>query len=411
MIEIRPSSTAELISPFLKDPISRGSTIYDFDGPHLVTFNTSADIRPSEIVHVYLGGTGSSPAVQHTTKRWLAKSQSLSISTIALSYIWGNYSDIEKNDALCLESKCCIQQQQGLKDYHHTLLFGGNSTLVSILEFDSILGRLKNLIKYMIKNSINAELWKSVSSSKKGDWNDIEINLNQFIFSGHSQGAGHVAYLAQKKSLLRAILFSGPQEFISQRSSTDSLTKTSSSPSSFSWLQDTFETKDIVAFMHEEEEATADLIRSNWLLINPLHWSNHSQDIPIEIYSSKLFKADADDSSIHTDELLPSLRQDIIRTKSRSYYDIHRQQSNCKCFYTRLKYSFKGSENNLRPNHCSTITDKCTPRWKDIQRNNNLDAFNSVFSTIFHDNEEDESNEAIYYWDIWEELLRVEYIA
>ena len=56
--------------------------------------------------------------------------------------------------------------------------------------------------------------------------------------SGHSQGAGHVAFIAKRYPLLRVILLSGPQELLTYEDDEEL--------SSRSWLQGCCSTRDIM---------------------------------------------------------------------------------------------------------------------------------------------------------------------
>ena len=334
---------------------------------------------------MYLGGTGSTPAKYNTAHAWLLKSTSFSYFPIALSYIWANYADAEKNEHIRKSSSDADVQQANLEKYHRTVLFGGESDLVSVSPEQSVIGRLKTLILDFIDKNYYPNLFRNAITKK--DSGEIDLKYEKFVFSGHSQGASHVAYLSKYVKLNKAILFSGPQELLSSSSTTGTV----------SWLQGEFKTSSIYAFMHAEEEFTADLIRSNWLLMKPFQFSNDESSssssaslstvttaksappspeptppyIGVEIFSSFLFRNN------------PLSDQIIQKCERNKYYEECKKSATYRrCFYSKIPPAKPptGTKPIARPNHNSTVTDNLTPRTGG-------------------------TNEPIYADDIWEILL------
>ena len=271
--------------------------------------------------------------------------------TIALSYVWANYADAEKNSYFKTHSTEAEVQQTQLMEYHNTVLFGGNSDLLSISSNQSVIGRLKSLILKLIDQKFNLSvLQNAITISESGN---IELKYEKFIFSGHSQGASHVAYLSKAVQLHRAILFSGPQDLIS-RDEKDAMV---------SWLLGPFKTTSIYAFMHAEEEGTADLIQENWHLMEPLGVASFPQEgrkhlVGVQIYSSY---------SIVDCGLTWGWGKDgMDSTERNAYYERSRADAACtsrRCFYSKIPPAASTVKRVSRPNHGSTVTDNLTPTW------------------------------------------------
>lgn len=75
------------------------------------------------------------------------------------------------------------------------------SPLVSVDRANSITGRLISLLTYLAATFPN-EGWGQYLVNGQPNWSVITI-------AGHSQGAGHAAYLAKQQSLDRSVMFSG----------------------------------------------------------------------------------------------------------------------------------------------------------------------------------------------------------
>ena len=82
-------------------------------------------------------------------------------------------------------------------------LFGDDrSDLVDVARPDSVEFRLARALEYANDLYPNAG-WNAFLDGDKPDWSSI-------IVSGHSQGAGHTAYLTQEFNLAGAVMFAGP---------------------------------------------------------------------------------------------------------------------------------------------------------------------------------------------------------
>lgn len=78
-----------------------------------------------------------------------------------------------------------------------------------------------NLVNVNTSNAISNRLYKLIvyltEVDPQGNWqqyiNSSGINWSKIIISGHSQGAGHAAYIAKLKPIKRALLFAGPNDY------------------------------------------------------------------------------------------------------------------------------------------------------------------------------------------------------
>ena len=80
------------------------------------------------------------------------------------------------------------------------------SDKVQVDSTNSLLNRFNYLLRYLVKND------------PSGKWNEFFVGghpvWNKIISAGHSQGAGHAAYLGKMFTLNRVLMFSGPQDYL-----------------------------------------------------------------------------------------------------------------------------------------------------------------------------------------------------
>ena len=80
------------------------------------------------------------------------------------------------------------------------------SDKVEVDTTNSLLNRFNYLLRYL------------VSHDPEGKWNEFYVEgqpvWNKIISAGHSQGAGHAAYLGKMFRLSRVLMFSGPQDYL-----------------------------------------------------------------------------------------------------------------------------------------------------------------------------------------------------
>jgi len=102
-------------------------------------------------------------------------------------------------------------------------LFGNDaSPLVDVDAANSVINRLVRLIEYL-DNEQPDEGWGQFLSNGAPRWRRI-------LIGGHSQGAGHAAYLSQEFSLAGVILLGGPGDFVAGIGLADWLFRSSATP-------------------------------------------------------------------------------------------------------------------------------------------------------------------------------------
>lgn len=234
----------------------RGGIQYSTADPHLVApgdpdkQHTACNLRK---LHVHLQGTGCSPANHNTAIQFLRSTHDAGWPTICLSYMWANYADAEKNRIFeSLGAKSC---QELLECYHADVCFGGSSTpITDVPTGASVVGRLAAILLFLHNTRPDSEGWSLFINPNmfegkiemSGKDLSRSINWDLVVLSGHSQGSGHAAYIAQKETLHRLSLFSGPQESCLVGDYGER-----------HWLSKPFATTNIFAMMHADEEGSA----------------------------------------------------------------------------------------------------------------------------------------------------------
>lgn len=183
----------------------KAATYYGFK---VLPHSTDEDIQSSTTFHyafvdtrtslrgklfVFLGGTSSLPQNYSL----------ISKAAISLGYhvINLNYLNIVTEQG-CKE----IADPACFSNYHEEVIFGGmQSDLVEVSVANSITNRILRLLQYLHKLNPNSGWGQFYEGS--------ELMYSKLVLAGHSQGGGHAAYLAQKYSVDRVVLFSSPNDF------------------------------------------------------------------------------------------------------------------------------------------------------------------------------------------------------
>lgn len=398
------------------EPVIRANKSFDYNASHLIAIpdlSLIADTGISESicatpVHIFLAGTGSAPTFHHPARHWLRRSASLGYPSIALSYQWANLTDMEKNARAAHSSDDPDEQQRWLADYHKCVVFGGTQPDVhSVHASSSVHGRITSLIKYLAANTtgLQGRLWQSLLDPNASSRGDRGYDSSRVVISGHSQGAGHACYYAKYQPFRRAILLSGPQDFLSETAGGMSSWLRSATESSNG---DHFATLDLKAFMHAAEEGTAELIRTNWQFIQPLH-CDHDMALVIEQVAESI--------------LFPDFEAITSRQKSASH-----SRSTCNCFSSEVapdrdrwlhmlqlenpslavgltsEAAIEAMFRQSRPCHNSTVGDTFTPMLPllPVPRQANGDTTTGIF---YGDADETPRGQPLYFDGIWRQLL------
>ena len=246
--------------------------------------------------------------------------------------------------------------QEALYCFHQDVIVGGSSSgIVHVTPCNSIEGRLVALLRYLSQTRPGAEQWGAFLSD-----ND-HIATEKFVFSGHSQGSGHVCAIAKMWPLKKAALFSGPQEYLemslpskstrtttkqhdsnntnaTEQAHSDDTDDDNDADGTSSWLDGPYETEYMTALMHINEEQTADLIRDNWKHIAPLQNNGNGRILTLDTNAIPLLFTSDDRMFSSTIAPVP------------------------------------GDTCGGRPNHMSMVSDRNTPviaKIDDNDRNNN----------------------------------------
>ncbi|HYC86928.1 MAG TPA: hypothetical protein VEB86_16965, partial [Chryseosolibacter sp.] len=142
---------------------------------------------------VFLGGTDSYPRHYQLFSKTAA---ALGYHVINVNYV--NEQPVSK--CFQAEDETCFAR------FHEEVLFGGaGSEVIEIDPANSVTSRILALLAYL-----------DLHHPEQG-WNQFYIsgalNYGKVALAGHSQGGGHAAYLAQKYSTDRVILFAAPNDY------------------------------------------------------------------------------------------------------------------------------------------------------------------------------------------------------
>jgi hypothetical protein len=162
--------------------------------PANFTINPDPAATPRGKLFVMLPGTGAIPRNYRTVVRTGA---ARGYHGIGLTYInataVGELCALSSTDADCAGSA------------RREIITGENlSTLIAVNTDNSVVNRLTRLLDYMNRTYPN-EGWGQFLRNGAVDWSLVTV-------AGHSQGAGHAAYMAKLFVLDRAVMFSGPAD-------------------------------------------------------------------------------------------------------------------------------------------------------------------------------------------------------
>jgi pimeloyl-ACP methyl ester carboxylesterase len=146
---------------------------------------------PSDQVVLFLPGTGGDPEGYWRVLRTVAAD---GYRVIGLEY----------NDVPAVAQVCPQNPDPACSgSFREERIFGdATNAPVDEPQDETIVNRLIKLIDYLDRQHPD-EGWGRYLDGGKPDW-------SKFVVSGHSQGAGHAAYVAKKHSVARVVLFSSP---------------------------------------------------------------------------------------------------------------------------------------------------------------------------------------------------------
>ena len=166
------------------------------DCPHYVALSTTARRQPE--LFVFLPGTNLEPL---QFKMIVHQAAQNGYYAIGLSYP----NLISENEACSKPLANLPEDPQCSTDFREEVITGVDvSSVVTVTQANSIMGRLTALITYLNVND-PANNWGQFLQNGKPAWSKIRLG-------GHSQGSGHTALIGTKLSVARACMFSGPSD-------------------------------------------------------------------------------------------------------------------------------------------------------------------------------------------------------
>jgi hypothetical protein len=175
------------ITPTITDP-----DIKETGNKHYAYLDTR--IANKNTLLIFLGGTGSSPAQYHLFCRMAS---SLGYHVINIDYLNTIPGTVCRGSD---DSEC-------YSNYHHEMWFGVNvSDKLNVSKSNSLENRIVKLLTYL-QTTHPEESWSKYITSGLPDYRNI-------VVTGHSQGGGHVTFIAFKAEVKKVISFSAPNDFL-----------------------------------------------------------------------------------------------------------------------------------------------------------------------------------------------------
>jgi pimeloyl-ACP methyl ester carboxylesterase len=173
-------------------PSDTDPAIKRFNEPHYIVFDSTA-ARSADLL-VFMTGTGGNP---DNVSDFLKVAAGQGYRVIALAY----------NDAPAVVGVCPRDPDPNCSaKVRQKRIFGDDVTdRIDDSPAESIVNRLVKLL-VKLDHDHPSEGWSEYVDGDKPKWERI-------VVSGHSQGAGMAAYIAQRNRVARVVLFSSPWDF------------------------------------------------------------------------------------------------------------------------------------------------------------------------------------------------------
>lgn len=182
-----PASVERAISP-----AQTNAAITQNLSPHFAV-NPAANVTAAQRLFVFLPGTGAPPNAYQDIVRFGA---SRGYHALGLTYV--NDNAIEGLCGSSTDPDCA-------EDARREVITGASlSPLVNVDPANSIDGRLLSLLNFLV-STFPAEGWGQYVNNGAVNWSLVTV-------AGHSQGAGHAAFMAKMRDLNRVVMFSGPAD-------------------------------------------------------------------------------------------------------------------------------------------------------------------------------------------------------
>ena len=175
----------------LIDPAQTGAGIQTVHSPHVAVYNTT--VASTHKLFLMIVGTGGYATGTREMDSIIA---GMGYRVISLDYKNNVITTVCNNspDSACFDH------------FRQEIIFGTPvSDSVNVDVANSIINRFQKALAFLVM--INPE----------GGWDEFikngQIQWNKIAVGGHSQGAGHAAYIGKRFSVDRVLIFSGPQDY------------------------------------------------------------------------------------------------------------------------------------------------------------------------------------------------------
>jgi len=195
-LQLPPGATLTMVAATQADPTLKT----EYDNPSIVVLPKNP--RPELVV--FLPGSHGSPQAASNLFGVLTAGGYRSISLM--------YEDVPSEADACKENNPDPSgpDPQCSRLFREERIFGdAPDAAVQNTVQQSIDYRLVKLLQYLDKQQ-PSKGWGQYLNGDQPAWSKI-------IITGHSQGAGHAAYIAKKFKVARVVLFSGPADFVGEK--------------------------------------------------------------------------------------------------------------------------------------------------------------------------------------------------
>ncbi len=176
---------------FLIDPSKTAEAIQTVHGPHVAIYNKA--VTSTHKLFLMIVGTGGFATETRGMDSIIA---GMGYHAISIDYKNTVITTVCNNspDSACFDK------------FRQEIMFGTPvSDSVNVDSANCIINRVQKLLLYLVKND------------PSGGWGEFikknDIQWGKIVVGGHSQGAGHSAFIAQHFKVSRALIFSGPQDY------------------------------------------------------------------------------------------------------------------------------------------------------------------------------------------------------
>ena len=177
------------VRPWLTD-----TAVFEVHGPHIALYDSVGEHRPELVLMIE--GTGA-PALG--CRKFDSTLAQMGYHVISLDY---------PNDVIT--TVCSDSPDSACFDgFRQEILFGTPvSSTVTVDSANCIVRRFALFLRWLVAND-PAGGWDAYLQDGEPRWERI-------VVAGHSQGAGHAAYLGKVYSLAGVVMLSGPQDYLKQ---------------------------------------------------------------------------------------------------------------------------------------------------------------------------------------------------